>query len=422
MTKTLKDLGKLKRELEIEIPFEEIKPSYDEVFSQLKSVTLRGFRPGKFPKGWLQKRFNEQMAIEARDHVIPRYFRQIAEEIKLQPATQAKISDLSFATKKPMNFKLTFEIQPDLELIDYKKLKLEKLEYVVEPDEIESMIVELRESQRTFEDKPEDCVAEAGDMATYDFTRTIGDEISEEEDFELELDDDAFPEIKQNIIGMRVGERRAFSFEITEDYMDRHLGEIANFELTLKNLERIIIPEMNADFFQLFDNAENEEAFRQYVIKQLEEKKAGELRFSYHDELKKQLLQCYDDFELPEQLIEHRRKDIEEDWFKWKTKIDETELRNSQNEELNRYKTQLRIDYIIQKIADAESLQPDEETVAQRFAAMAQLWGIHPNEFINSQIGPKFFRQIFQQVSEEQVLDFLVEHLLGPSEVAAVES
>ncbi len=415
MTKTLNDLGKLKRELVIEIPFEEIKPSYDEVFSQLKSVTLRGFRPGKFPKGWLIKRFSEQMTVEAREHVIPRYFRQVVEEMKLHPATQAIISDLSFAAKKPMNFKLTFEVQPKLELVDYKKLQLEKREIVLEPEEIEEMIAELRNSHRTHENRPEDGVAEEGDRVTFDLTRKIGDEISEHKDLELELDEFSFREFKDNITGMRSGERKAFSFEITEDYMKEHIGETASIELTLNKVEKTILPEMNADFFKRFEDSENEEEFRQYVTKKLKERNASELRFSNHQELKKQLLQCYDEFELPEQLIEDRKKNIEDKRLKSETKVDEAKSRESEDEELDHYKTQLRTEYILQNIAIAESLQPDEEAVAQRFASMAQLWGVHPNEFFDSAVGPRFYRQIYKQISEEQVLDFIIDRLRGPS-------
>ena len=413
MTKTLNDLGKLKRELVVEIPFEEIKPSYDEVFSELKSVTLRGFRPGKFPKGWLMKRFSEKMTVEAREQVIPRYFNQVVEDMKLHPATQAKISDLSFAAKKPMNFKLTFEVQPDLEPVDYNKLQLEMRESVLLAGEIEEKIAEMRNSHRTHENKPEDSAAEEGDRVTYDLTRTIGEETGEEKDLELELNEFCSQKFKENITGMRSGERKAFSFEITEDYMREHVGETASFELTLKKVERTILPEMNADFFRRFDNSENEEEFRRFVTRKLEERKANESRFSHHQELKKQLLECYDEFELPEELIENQKKIMEEKRRKSETEDDEAKPGESEEEELERYEKQLRTEYILKNIAIAESLQPDEEKVAQRFASMAQLWGVHPNEFFDSALGPRFYRQIYQQISEEQVLDFIIDRLSG---------
>jgi trigger factor len=426
MTKTLKDLGKLKRELDVVIPFDEIKPEYDEVFSQLKAVTLRGFRPGKFPKGWLQKRFIEQMTMEAQNRVIPDYFTRIVDEMKLRPATEATVTDLTFATKKPMNFKLTFEVQPELGLLDYQKLKLEKKDGVVEPEEIESKITQLRKSRSTFESMSEGEVAEEEDQVTIDFKRTIGEEIDEQMDQSLELDERIHPEIKDKILGMKVGEHKEFSFEITEDHMEEHVGEhvgeTAEIELSLKDLERKLLPEMDADFFQQFENAENEEAFRRYVVDQLIKEKEGELRFSYHEELKKQLIQCYDEFELPESLIEKREKQCEGELRKSKTGITEAELNARKNEQLDQYKSLLRIEFILKQIAMAESLKPEEEAVARRFASMAQLWGAHPGEFIQSPLGPGIYNQIYLQISQELVLDFLVDRLVGKIEVAVVES
>ncbi len=422
MTKTLKDLGKLKRELDVEIPFDEIKPEYDEVFSQLKAVTLRGFRPGKFPKGWLQKRFIEQMTVEARERVIPDYFTQIVDEMKLHPATEATVTEITFATKKPMNFKLTFEVQPEPGLLDYQKLKLEKQDGVVEPEEIESKITLFRKSRSTFESKSEGEVAEEEDQVTIDFKRTIGEEIDEQMDQSLELDESISLEIKDKILGMKVGEHKEFSFEITEDHMEEHEGETAEIELTLKDLERKLLPEMDVDFFQQFENAENEEAFRRYVVDQLIEEKEGELRLFYHEELKKQLLQCYDEFELPESLIEKREKQCEGELRKSKTGITEAELNARKNEQLDQYKSLLRIEFILKQIAMAESLKPEGDAVARRFASMAQLWGAHPDEFIHSPLGPGFYHQIYLQISQERVLDYLVDRLVGKIEVAVVES
>ena len=421
MTKTLKDLGKLKRELDVEIPFDEIKPEYDEVFSQLKAVTLRGFRPGKFPKGWLQKRFIEQMTVEARERVIPDYFTQIIDEMKLRTATEATVTEITFATKKPMNFKLTFEVQPELGLLDYQKLKLEKKDGVVEPEEIESKITQYRKSRSTFESISEGEVAEEEDQVTIEFKRTIGEEIDEQMEQSLELDESILPEIKDKILGMKVGEHKEFSFEITEDHMEEHVGETAEIELTLKDLERKLLPEMDADFFQQFENAENEEAFRRYVVDQLIEEKERELRFSYHEELKKQLLQCYDEFELPESLIEKREKQCEGELRISKTGITEAELNARKNEQLDRYKSLLRIEFILKQIAMTESLKPEREAVARRFASMAQLWGAHPGEFIHSPLGHGFYNQIYLQISQERVLDFLVDRLVGKIEVAVVE-
>ena len=71
MNSSVEELGELKYSISLEILFEEIKPTYDAVYKQLKKTRLNGFRPGKHPKGWLEKRFKSAMQQEAVDRVIP---------------------------------------------------------------------------------------------------------------------------------------------------------------------------------------------------------------------------------------------------------------------------------------------------------------------------------------------------------------
>ena len=69
-------LEKLKRRLILELSLEEIQPVYRNVYSQLRNVRINGFRSGKFPKGWLEKRFKTAMHKEALDNVLPNFVDQ----------------------------------------------------------------------------------------------------------------------------------------------------------------------------------------------------------------------------------------------------------------------------------------------------------------------------------------------------------
>ena len=72
MESSVDELGKLKYSIALEISLKEIKPTYDAIYRQLKNTRLNGFRPGKHPKGWLDKRFMSRpnLAIGVR-HPLP---------------------------------------------------------------------------------------------------------------------------------------------------------------------------------------------------------------------------------------------------------------------------------------------------------------------------------------------------------------
>lgn len=426
MTKTLEDLGKLKRSLEVVIPLEEIQSEYKTVFSKFKTVKLRGFRPGKFPKGWLSKRFKEEMTHNATDHIIPKYFNQIVEEMKLRPATQAIVEDLTFDEKQPLQFKLFFEVAPDLDLPDFEKLKLEKPMLEVSSEEMEKKIQELKKADVTYQKKEEDSKAEEGDQILVDFQRTLGTETSEEKDQRFVLDEKILPEIKSQIMGMKVGESKEFSFTITKEYSHENVGETVQFKVTLNEVENPVLPELDENFYKRFEGSNNEEEFKAYVKKSIKREKETEKRFSNHDKLKEQLQTLYEDFDLPEKTLEEQEKSIEENLRQSKENKDgaalsDAEIEKSKSERLDEFKQQLRLEYILRQVSDSNEIIPEQEQIHQRFSMMASLNQSAPNDFIQTQSGQYFYQQIVRQVSDEAVLDFITKKVLGEEEVEAAE-
>ena len=128
MESSVEELGALKYSIALEIPLEEIKPTYDAVYKALKKTRLNGFRPGKHPKGWLDKRFKSAMQQEAVDRVIPTFMESALENHSLKPVTVPVIKQIDFDRKLPLSATLHFEIGPKLPELDYGKILLTRKE------------------------------------------------------------------------------------------------------------------------------------------------------------------------------------------------------------------------------------------------------------------------------------------------------
>ena len=158
MESNVEELEKLKRRLTLELSLEEVEPHYRNVMRQLRSTRLNGFRPGKFPKGWLEKRFKSVMHHEAIEHVIPGFIDKALQKNELQQATQAVISELEFDQKQPLKAVIEFEVKPTLELPDYKKFKLTRKEVEsVKPKEIEEELKKTQNNLAQVENLPRRC-------------------------------------------------------------------------------------------------------------------------------------------------------------------------------------------------------------------------------------------------------------------------
>ena len=126
MESSVDELGQLKYSIALEISFQEMKPTYDAVYRELKKTRHNGFRQGKHPKGWLDKRFNSVMHAEAVERVIPGHMENALKKHSLKPATMPIIKKIEFTRNSPLSAILDFEIAPPLPPIDYSRLKLER--------------------------------------------------------------------------------------------------------------------------------------------------------------------------------------------------------------------------------------------------------------------------------------------------------
>lgn len=166
----------------------------------------------------------------------------------------------------------------------YKGLEVTKPVYEVTDDEvsmeIENYLYEKSEMQET------DRGAAAGDILTADLKATIEGENEpclEEEDYAIELGYEEFGSVfDEQLEGCKAGETRTISCSFTEeDGYEEWAGKTVNFEVSVKTVEEIIIPEYNDEFIKDmgYDSQEDfENDIRKNLTASYEEQSESEAR------------------------------------------------------------------------------------------------------------------------------------------------
>ena len=83
-----------KRELEIEIPADEISRETDALIQKYQKLArIPGFRRGHVPPSVVRQRFGQDIQNEVMDALIPKFFRKETERLGLIPISQPRVSD-----------------------------------------------------------------------------------------------------------------------------------------------------------------------------------------------------------------------------------------------------------------------------------------------------------------------------------------
>lgn len=120
---TIKNLPKQTAELEITIPWDEVKSSYEKIFSDIgKEVEIEGFRKGKAPKKMLTDKIDKtKLYQEVIKEVVPKAYSASLSEHKLTPVSNPKIEIIKAKEGEDWAVKVTLALKPVINLKKYQE-------------------------------------------------------------------------------------------------------------------------------------------------------------------------------------------------------------------------------------------------------------------------------------------------------------
>lgn len=304
----------LKRKLDLSIPATELSEKLEEKLNELKDqVRLKGFRPGKVPFAHLKRVYGRSAMSEVMRDAMNSGIRQTLEERAERPAQQPEIDltddeaviDKIFAGEADLDFSVSYEVLPKVELMDLTKIEVERPVVEVGEEEIASEFQRFVETNRPFETK--DGPAAAGDRVTMDYVGRIDGapfEGGAAEGAQVVIGQGQLIEgFEEQLAGAGAGETRDVTVTFPDDYSAAELaGKSAVFEVSVSAVETPSTAEIDDEFARAM-GAESLDKLRQAVREQIEEqyRNLGARRVT------RLVLDALDEghkFELPDKLVE----------------------------------------------------------------------------------------------------------------------
>ena len=240
--------------LEVELPPERLDRSIDDAVRRLaKRVRVPGFRPGKAPRPVLERHLGPGVVLdEAVEHLVDDAYREAVLESGLFPLTNPDVEVVQAEQGKPLIFKATIQVRPDVQLGDYKHFNFRPEIDTIDDKRVDEVIGELRDQYATLA-PVEDRGAKDGDYAVIAFEGSrdgVPFEGGSSERMPLILGQERLiPGFEANLVGLAVDGKTDFDITFPEDYPETELaGQQAHFAVELKELREKVLPELDDDF------------------------------------------------------------------------------------------------------------------------------------------------------------------------------
>jgi trigger factor len=277
--------------LEIELPAERLDRAVDEAVRHLSRRTrVPGFRPGKAPRPLLERHLGPGAVLDdAVDHLVQDAYREALVERDLLPLTNADVEVVQAEEGKPLVFKATVQVRPEVRLGDYKHFNFSPEIEAIDDARVDVVLEELRDQNATLT-AVEDRGAKEGDYAVISFAGTRDGEPFEggsSERMPVILGQERLiPGFEANLMGLEVGGKTAFDIAFPDDYPETELaGKGAHFAVELKELREKVLPDLDDDFIKTLGDFADLVALRADIKSRLERNALDRARHGFADRI-----------------------------------------------------------------------------------------------------------------------------------------
>jgi trigger factor len=235
----------LKREFKVVIPERDVQQRVDTRLAQLGGgLKLPGFRPGKVPMPVLKQRFGKNVMGEVLEQAISDSSQKLLSERGLRPAGQPRIEILAGADKGDLEFSMAVELIPDIKVMDFKGMKLDRLTVDIPDAEVEQAIERAAQRYRKTQPLAAARPAQKDDVAVIDFVGKVdGAEFAggSANDYHLQIGSGSFiPGFEEQLIGASTGDSKTVTVTFPAEYPRAEVaGKEATFEVTVKELREL---------------------------------------------------------------------------------------------------------------------------------------------------------------------------------------
>lgn len=407
--------------LEVEVPAEKLSRAVDEAVRALgRRTRVAGFRPGKAPRPVLERVLGPGAVLdEAVDRLVQSAYRDALLEQSILPLTNADVEIVQAEEGKPLIFKATVQVRPEVTLGDYRNFNFRPEIETIDDAKVDKVVEELRDQNASLS-AVEDRGAQKGDYAVIKYVGTRDGtpfEGGSAERMPLIIGEDRLvPGFEDNLVGLSVGDTKGFDITFPEDYGEESLaGKEAHFEVELRELREKILPDADDDFARSMGDFEDLAVLRREIRARLERNALDKARHQFADRIIEYAV-ANATLDLPDVLVDQEvevmhdefrsslaRQGISEEAYLKVTSKTEADIHADFRPDAER---RVKVLLVLSKIAEAEGVTISDADVdaevergRQRYAGDAKL-----AKYFDSERGRNFIRSTLRRSRTVEVL------------------
>lgn len=293
----------------IEISPQEFEKGIQQTYLKTRSrFAIPGFRKGKVPRQIIEMNYGPEIFFEdALNEILPESYEKAIEELELEPVDRPHIDVDEINKGEPVVVKIHVDVKPEVQIGDYSTIEIEKVEYEVTDEMVDSEILTAQNTNSRMLDASDRAVKE-GDILTIDYAGFADGEQfpgGTAENQELEIGSNQFiPGFEEQLVGKNKDEEVEVQVTFPEDYHEESLqSKEVTFNVTIKEIKEKELPELDDEFAKDVSEFDTLEEYKNSIKERLTKELENQEKVETENKVVEKAVEL-SEVEIPEGMIE----------------------------------------------------------------------------------------------------------------------
>lgn len=407
----------------MEFTAEEFEQAVIKAYQENKGkFDLNGFRKGKAPRKLIETQYGEDVFYEdAINNMFSASYPVALDELSINVVDKPKADFSEIEKGKDFTITINVEAYPEIEVKDYKGVKIDKIEYPVTSEDVDKEMEALRKknSRLVLADR---CVKD-GDMVLLDYMGFVGEHQFEggtAERYPLKIGSNSFiPGFEEQLIDAAVGEEKDVKVTFPEEYHSEDLaGKEAIFKCKVHEIKEEELPELNDEFAKDVSEYDTLEELKAETKLNLEKSAEARALNKMKNDIIEKVFNA-NEVEIPKVMVEEEIDSMMnefkqqlsyqglnlEQYFEYLQKDAASFREDLREEAAKKVKTRM----LVSAVAEAEAIEVTKEEIDKELELMAIQYKLEVDK-IREMLGAENFSFLEKDIKIRKAVDFMYEN------------
>ena len=396
----IEKVSETKRKMSFSVANDVAQKDYETTIKSFRQyVSMPGFRKGKAPLKMIERMYKDQIKHGFFEDAVPKYYKLALEELDkmgIHPINQGALEETDWEPGNDLELSFTFEVNPEIELKEYKNFSVEFEPEKVTKKMIDGELSRLQESYAIISDKEDP--AEKDDVINYTVLKFDGKGVTKKDESSYKIGQETYGKaFDKALIGAQKGDEITATVELgPKNGKDK--SEKKEMLLKVNEVKKVELPELSDDFAKEIGEFDSLKALKDEIKKGINAQISQRNRSQVKSLILQKIIEK-NPFEVPDSFVDNYAEEMMKKYAQQQKNLNTEALAQMKSVYKSYAENEIRVYYVMNRLKELEKVDVSDEEIENEIKRSAENMGMDIDKY----------KELYKkQINKEEIKENLI--------------